>query len=57
MKKIGTWSKKDIENVSPYHMLFLVVAVSYVIFFKLRKNDGWGSLACCSLWGHRVGHD
>ena len=30
MKKIGT----DIENVSPYHVLFLVVAVSYVDFFK-----------------------
>ena len=24
---------------------------------KLWEFDGQGSLACCSPWGHRVGHD
>ena len=23
----------------------------------LRDGEGQGSLACCSPWGHRVGHD
>ena len=23
----------------------------------LGAGDGQGSLVCCSLWGHRVGHD
>ena len=23
----------------------------------LGKSEGQGSLACCSPWGHRVGHD
>ena len=27
--------------------------------FKQTPGDteGWGSLACCCPWGHRVGHD
>ena len=23
----------------------------------LGDDEGQGSLVCCSLWGHRVGHD
>ena len=23
----------------------------------LEVGDGWGGLACCHPWGHRVGHD
>ena len=23
----------------------------------LGVGDGWGSLACCSPWGLRIGHD
>ena len=25
--------------------------------YALRVDDGQGGLACCSPWGHRVGHD
>ena len=29
----------------------------YMSVSQLRKTEGQGSLACCSPWGRRVGHD
>ena len=42
----------EVETVGWYHRLS-----GYESEQTPGDGEGWGSLVCCSAWGHRVGHD